>query len=223
MGSSMIEPARQYPAASGEIHLDPVPGAGVNVSADIAELIMADHRRIGRLCRTVYDTARHGGQSGPDWMLGHVWQRLADLLVAHTQAEEETCYASLVSAAGPQLTGRMRDPIADHEDIRALIGEASVHTVGSVPWWHAVLTVIEVSTEHHEREERDILPACVLGLGLNRRKELGRQWYAYMAAWRRDPHPGTGPAHVLARHQLPGDPFDVPGPGRKRDHGEEEG
>lgn len=157
------------------------------MSADIAELIMADHRRIGRLCRAVYDTARPGGQSGPDWMLGHVWQRLADLLVAHTQAEEETCYASLVSAAGPQLTGRMRDPIADHEDIRALIGEASAHPVGSVPWWHAVRTVIEVSTEHHEREERDILPACVLGLGLSRRKELGRQWYASMAAWRRNP------------------------------------
>jgi Hemerythrin HHE cation binding domain len=190
MGSSMTGPARRYPAASGEIRLVPVPNAGSNVSADIVELIMADHRRIGRLCAAVYDTARHSDQSGPDWMLGHAWQRLADLLVAHTRAEEETCYASLVSA-GPRATGA---PVADHEDIRALIGEASVHPVGSVPWWHTVETVIEVSTEHHEREERDILPACVLGLGLNRRKELGRQWYAYMAAWRRDQHPETGPA-----------------------------
>jgi hypothetical protein len=194
MGSSMIEPARRYPAASGEIRLVPVPDAEANVSADIAELIMADHRRIRRLCQAVYDTARQGGPSGPDWTLGHVWQRLADLLLAHTQAEEQTCYASLVSAAGPQLTGRVRDPVADHEAIRALIGEANVHPVGSVPWWHAVRTVIEVSTEHHEREERDILPACVRGLSLERRKALGRQWNAYMAAWRQDPHPGTGPA-----------------------------
>jgi hypothetical protein len=195
MGSSMIEPARRYPAASGEIRLVPLPDAGTNVSADIAELIMADHRRIGRLCQAVYDTARQGGQSGPDWMLGHVWQRLADLLVAHTQAEEQTCYASLASAAGPQLTGRIQAPIADHEEIRALIGEASVHVVGSVPWWHAVRTVIEVSTEHHEREEREILPACVLGLDLNRRKELGRQWCAFMAAWDRDGARQTGIPH----------------------------
>ncbi len=192
----MTGPARRYSAASGEIRLVPVPDAGSNVSADIVELIMADHRRIGRLCAAVYDTARHSDQAGPDWMLGHAWQRLADLLIAHTRAEEATCYASLMPAAGPPPPGRMRDPVADHEEIRALIGEASIHPVGSAPWWHTVETVIKVSTEHHEREERDILPACMLGLDLNRRKELGRQWYAFMAAWRRDQHPETGPAHA---------------------------
>ena len=97
-------------------------------------------------------------------MLGHVWQRLADLLLAHTQAEEETCYSS-VSGAGPQATGRMRDSIADHDDIRQIIGEASLLPVGSAPWWHAVRTVMAVSAEHHEREERDVLPGYVLGMG----------------------------------------------------------
>ena len=146
---------------------------------------MADHRRIGRLCRAVHDTARQGGQSGPDWMLGHVWQRLADLLVAHTQAEERTWYAVL-SGAGPQASGQIRDSIADHDGIRGMIGEASAHLVGSAPWWHAVETVIAVSTQHHEREERDILPGSMLGLSLSQRKELGRQWNAFMAAWERD-------------------------------------
>jgi hypothetical protein len=58
--------------------------------ADIIELILADHRRIGRLCHALYDTAR---EPRPDWMPGHIWQRLAALLVADTQAEEETCVA----------------------------------------------------------------------------------------------------------------------------------
>jgi hypothetical protein len=183
----MAEPARQYPAVPGDIRLAPAPApdAGANVSADIVELIMADHRRIGRLCSAVYDMARHGGQSGPDWALGHAWQRLADLLVAHIQAEEETCY-SPVSGPGPRATGRIRDSIADHDAIRKVIDEASLHPVGSASWWHAVRTVMALSAEHHEREERDVLPGYVLGLEMSRRKELGRQWCAFMAAWKRD-------------------------------------
>jgi Hemerythrin HHE cation binding domain len=187
----MTAPAPHHPGAAGGIRrYVPVRDAEANLSADVVELIKADHRRIRRLCHAVYDTARQGGQAGPDWMLGHVWQRLADLLVAHTRAEEQTCYAS-GPGAGPRGTAaaawlpaagrRMRDPVADHEDIRTLIGEVSTYPVGSAPWWHAVSTVIELSTEHHEREERLILPRYVAGLSLSRRKELGRQWCAFLA------------------------------------------
>ena len=196
----MTAPAPHYPGPSGEIRrYVPVRDAEASLSADIVELIMADHRRIRRLCHAVYDTARQGGQPGPDWMLGHVWQRLADLLVAHTQAEEQTCYAH-VPGTDPHASWPMRDPLADHEDIRKLVGEAARHPVGSAPWWHAVSTVIEVSTEHHEHEEREILPRYVAGLSLSRRKELGRQWCAFMATW----------------------PFDGASRGRERGHGPEE-
>ena len=82
--------------------------------ADIIELILADHRRIRRLCHALYDTARHDGSPRPDWMPGHMWQRLADLLVAHTRAEEETCYLALFGT-GSQVAERIRDSIADHE------------------------------------------------------------------------------------------------------------
>jgi len=116
----MTAPAPQYPGAPGELgRYIPVRNAEANLSPDIAELIMADHRRIRRLCGAVYDAARPGDQPDPDWMLGHVWQRLADLLVAHTQAEEETCYASVPGAgrrAALRAADRMRDPIADHEE-----------------------------------------------------------------------------------------------------------
>jgi hypothetical protein len=126
----MARPARPHPGASGVTRYasvpdpgvpdlgvpeagfpdagfpDPgIPDAGSGWAADIVELIMADHRRIERLCRTLYDTARYDRQPRPDWMPGHVWQRLADLLVAHTQAEEQTCYAS-ASCAGRRTPGR---------------------------------------------------------------------------------------------------------------------
>ena len=184
----MTAPAPRYPGASGEIRrYVPARDAEANLSADIVELIKADHRRIRRLCAAVYDTGRQRGQSDPDWMLGHVWQRLADLLVAHTQAEEQTCYA-YVPGPDPHTIWPMQDPLVVHEDIRKLIGEAAKNPVGSAPWWHAVSTVIELSTEHHEREERDILPRYVARLGLSRRKELGRQWCAFMASWPFDGH-----------------------------------
>jgi hypothetical protein len=180
----MTAPAPHYPGAPDEIRLPvPVRDAEAPLSADIVELIMADHRRIRRLCEAVYDLARRGGQPGPDWMLGHAWQRLADLLVAHTRAEEETWYASLAGAGSP-ARGQPGDPLADHDGIREIIGETSAYLVGSAPWWHAVGTVIEVSTEHHEREERVLLPRYAASLSLSRRKELGRQWCAFMASWK---------------------------------------
>ena len=196
----MTAPAPQYPGASGAIRrYVPVRDAEANLSADIVELIKADHRRIRRLCAAVYDTGRQRGQSDPDWMLGHVWQRLADLLVAHTQAEEQTCYA-YVPGPDPHASWPIQDPLVVHEDIRKLIGETAENPVGSAPWWHAVSTMIELSTEHHEREERYILPRYVARLGLSRRKELGRQWCAFMATR----------------------PFDGLGQGRERGHGPEE-
>jgi hypothetical protein len=130
----MTGPAGQYPGASGAIRYVLIPGAGASRQADIIELILADHRRIGRLCRALYDTARYDGSPRPDWTLGQVWQRLADLLVAHTRAEEEICYLPLFGT-GAQAAERMRDSIADHDDIRGIIGEAAVQTVGSAPWW----------------------------------------------------------------------------------------
>jgi len=89
----------------------------------------------------------------------------------HTQAEEHICYLPMFRS-GPRATERMREPVADHNDIREIIGEASMQPVGSAPRWRAVRTVLTVSAEHLEREERDILPDCLLGLTMSRRKEL---------------------------------------------------
>ena len=182
---SVPRPARRRPSSSLCVTPRRRPRNGEPAMADIVELITADHRRIER---------RYGSDS-------------PDLLAAHTQAEEETCYASL-PGAGAQATGPMRESIADHHDIREIIGEASSHSVGSAPWWHAVRTVIAVSAEHHEREERYVLPSCVIGLDMNRRKELGRQWCAFMAAWgpaRRPPHRNPAPARLTfpARVEAP--------------------
>ena len=176
--------AGQHPTAPDATRYVLIPGAEASRQADIIELILADHRRIGHLCHALYDTARYDDAPRPDWMLGHVWQRLADLLVVHTQAEEETCYLPLLGTGGQ--AERMRDSIADHEDIRKTIREAAGQPVGSAAWWHTVRTVMAVSAEHLEHEERDVLPVWLAGLSMSRRKELGRRWCAFVAARRPD-------------------------------------
>jgi len=151
--------------------------------ADIFELIMADHRRIRRLSAALDDMARWGGDSG--WMLAHAWVRLASLLEAHTRAEEEICYLPM-SGSRPHGARDRRAAIADHDDIREAVKEASLQRPGSALWWRAVRAVLAVNAGHLGREEHGLLADGLTGLSMTRRRELGRQWCAFIAAWRLD-------------------------------------
>ena len=119
-------------------------------------------------------------------MLAHVWQRLADLLEVHARAEEEVCYLPLFGS-GPQADELRRGAVADHDDIREAALEAALQTVGSASWWRAVRAVLDRSADHLEREERGVLAHC--DLTASQRRELGRQWSAFIAAWSRDAVP----------------------------------
>ncbi len=164
-------------------------------SADIVELIRADHRRIRRLREALNDAARWGDDSGYAWMLAYVWRRLADLLEAHARAEEEICYLPMFGS-GPRAAGRMREAIADHDDVRAAISEASLQPVGSALWWRAVRDALSASARHLDRDERGGLARCELTA--SQRRELGRQWLGFIAAWRKDAE--LRPVNVLPRH-----------------------
>jgi hypothetical protein len=148
--------------------------------ADIADLIMADHRRIRRLGDAVYDTARSAGHSGLEWMPGHVWQRFTGLLVAHFEAEEEVCYRPM--SAAPRAARPRREAIGDHDDIREAVREASQLPPGSAPWWRTVTAALIACTEHLDREESGILAASLPGLTMNQRRMLGRQWLVLTAS-----------------------------------------
>jgi hypothetical protein len=152
--------------------------------ADVIELIMAEHRRIRRLCEALDDAARWSGETGPAWVLTSVWQRLAILLDAHTRAEEEICYLPMF---GSRLgTAALRQQaVADHDEIREAISEACLQPAGSRLWWGAVRAVLDTTAEHLDREENGPLADCLPRLTINQRRELGRQWSAFMAAWRR--------------------------------------
>jgi hypothetical protein len=161
----------QHSAPSGGTRTPIAPAA-----TDVIELIMADHRRIRRLREALYDAVRCTGDSGENWMLAHIWQRLAGLLEAHTAADEEICYLPMFGR-GPLAAKLRRDAIADHDDIREAVGEAALQRVGSALWWRAVRAALAGTVDHMNREERDVLAGC--GLTISERRELGRQWTAY--------------------------------------------
>lgn len=146
---------------------------------------MADHRRIRRLCRVLDDAVRWERDSGPGWMLDSAWERLAAVLAGHTRAEEEVCYLPMFGRL-PGAAGIRREAIADHDDIREAIGEASLQRAGSAGWWRAVRAVVATSIDHLDREEADVLAGSLLRVTMTRRYELGRQWCAFIAATRRD-------------------------------------
>jgi Hemerythrin HHE cation binding domain len=157
--------------------------------ADVIELILADHRRIRRLCEALEDAARWSGETGRDWMLADIWQRLASILEAHARAEEEVCYAPMLWC-DPGSASQRRASIADHDEIREAISEAFLQHTGSRLWCGAVRAVLETTVEHIDLEERTLLTDWLPRLTMSRRRELGRQWAAFIAAWKLDAAPG---------------------------------
>ena len=174
----VIPPQYQYPRHSGPA-VPPRSGPPANV----VELIMADHRRIRRLRGVLHDSVRHGAASGSAWMLGHAWERFAELLEAHTWAEEEICYLPLAESS-PDPAQWRRTAVADHDDIREAIAEAALQPVGSALWRGAASAVLTINADHLDREEGQILAGWLPRLTMSRRHELGRQWLAFVSDWR---------------------------------------
>lgn len=152
---------------------------------------MADHRKIRRLREVLDDAARHGAASSSDWILAHIWDRLAELLEGHTWAEEEICYLPM-SGSSLHPEERRRDAVADHEDIREAIVETKLQPIGSALWWRSARAVLAVSVSHLDREENDMLAGWLPGLTMARRLELGHQWLAFIAARRLEDAEASG-------------------------------
>jgi hypothetical protein len=93
--------------------------------ADIIELILADHRRIRRLLDALAVAGRRDGIGSLSCHPGPVWPRVAELILLHTEAEQEICYLPLFRG-GPWAEAQWRDAIADHDDIRAALQETAL-------------------------------------------------------------------------------------------------
>jgi hypothetical protein len=100
-------------------------------------------------------------------------------LDAHWRGEQEGLFAAMHE--DPQFTAYLDELTAEHERLRALLGQADPAVAEDRARLLAALDDLRL---HIEKEEDGLFPASLTALS-------GAQWDAAMAAWQRA-HPGDG-------------------------------
>jgi hemerythrin-like domain-containing protein len=126
-------------------------GAHTIDSRDVVELILADHREFERLLRALRnrdeDRAARRGE-------------LADLLVAHAEAEEREVYPVLMRKA-PDEADKIEHGSEEHsEGHEALLALLEVDDVDGEEFEEKLEELSEAITHHLDEEERDVLNAA---------------------------------------------------------------
>ncbi|MEU0383128.1 hemerythrin domain-containing protein [Streptomyces chartreusis] len=132
---------------------------------DVVELILQDHRRMEDLFRRMRSV--EADRAG-------ALRELADLLIAHAQAEEAEVYPAL------KRYKNIDDEEVEHgehehdEGNEALLELLEVEEVGSEEWDSKLEELVEAVTHHADEEERTILNGARENVAMERREELGR-------------------------------------------------
>jgi hemerythrin-like domain-containing protein len=160
-------------------------GADTVEGTDVVELILADHREFERLLRELRN--REVDRAA-------VLSDLADLLVAHAEAEEREVYPSLKRKA-PEEAEEIEHGAEEHaEGHEALLALQRTDASDDEAFEEALEELSEALTHHLDEEERDVLNAARENVPDDQRASLGE-------------------AFLRVRNELlegsPGDPDDV--------------
>src|SRR5689334_3684598 len=101
------------------------------------------------------------------------------------RAEDEIC-SPVVYGAGTQGLELAREARATHEDIREVIGEASLQPPGTPQCWYLTSAALSAWTRHHDHEQHSSLADRRRRADPALRTRLGRQWRAFREAYIRD-------------------------------------
>jgi hemerythrin superfamily protein len=140
-------------------------GADAADTDDVVELILADHREFERLFRALRnrDEDRDARR-----------RELADLLVAHAEAEEREVYPKLERAApeeADEIEHSHEEHAEGHEKLLALL---KVEDVDGEDFEEALEELVETVNHHLDEEERDVLNAARENVPDDERAELGK-------------------------------------------------
>jgi hemerythrin superfamily protein len=140
-------------------------GADTVDSEDVVELILADHRAFEALLRAL----RNRDEDRPARLA-----ELADLLVAHAEAEEREVYPSLERQA-PEEAEDIEHGAEEHaEGHEALLALLRADAGDDDAFEEALEELSEALTHHLDEEERDVLNAARENVPEGQRQELGR-------------------------------------------------
>ena len=140
-------------------------GADTVDTEDVVELILADHREFERLLRELRNR-----ESDRDALL----RDIADLLVAHAEAEEREVYPVLKRKA-PEDAEEIEHGTEEHaEGHEALLALLRTDADDEDAFEEALEELSEALTHHLDEEERDVLNAARENVSDAQRAELGR-------------------------------------------------
>ena len=137
------------------------------MATDVVELILADHRRFEELFRDLRDRT-----SDRTALLGD----LAELLVAHAEAEETKVYPAL------KRYKEVDNDEVDHgaeehaEGHQALLALMEISDTESEEWEEKLEELVEALNHHVDEEERTILNDARSEVADARREELGKEF-----------------------------------------------
>jgi len=122
---------------------------------DITQLILDDHQEQRRLFAILEQIDRDRVDA-----LGPIWDRLADFLEVHAEAEERHFYPALLkvgTGAGgrPSADAETEHAIKDHNEIRQAVAAVAKHAIGSGAWFDAVAAANKANSDHMAEEERE--------------------------------------------------------------------
>jgi hemerythrin-like domain-containing protein len=133
-------------------------------AGDVVELILADHREFERLLRALRN--REEDRSAR-------LRELADLLVAHAEAEEREVYPTLQRKA-PEEAEEIEHGAEEHaEGHEALAALQAVDPDDAEAFEDALEELSEALTHHLDEEERDVLNAAREHVDAATRSHLG--------------------------------------------------
>lgn len=141
-------------------------GADTTDSEDVVELILADHREFEALLRAL----RNRDEDRPARLA-----ELADLLVAHAEAEERDVYPALKEALPADDEDDVEHGAEEHaEGHEALLALQEADASDDDAFEEALEELSEALTHHLDEEERDILNGAREHVSEGQRAELGR-------------------------------------------------
>lgn len=166
--------------------------------ADIIDLVSVDHFHVMCWAAQLGQLNRQRDKQVSAAVLAMTWQTLASLVDLHMKAEDEVCTPAIFGT-GRRGLARTERSKAEHRTVRAIIAEASLHPLGSPPWWELAQAAMVAWCGLVDQEEHGPVGAYRRRANPALRQQLTTRWRAFTDARIRDRYPQAPPGIPVHR------------------------
>ena len=142
---------------------------GKIASNDIIQIILADHKPLKQLIKTLKDDESEFSEKKP------VFQEFAPLLLSHAEPEEQSLYTHMKEEEKKELRAEGFEGQTEHAIAAQLIDD--INQTSDEDEWMAKVKVLAEMVEHHiEEEEEEMFPDLKKELDSEERIAIGEEY-----------------------------------------------